>query len=351
MKFIDFFSGIGGFRAGMEMAGHECLGHCEIDKYANMSYQAMHLLCSDELSALEKMGIKQAQQYMKNWKGNEWYQQDVTTIQANEIPKADCWCFGFPCQDISAAGKGAGFNGRRSSLFYAITKIIRELEEKDRPTFLFIENVKNLLSVNGGFDFAKLLIELDEIGYDAEWQIINSKCFRVPQNRERHFIIGHLRGRDTPKVFPIPGANGKTGGKVKIIAHRKGFRRNLQVFDTSGICETLDTAQGGGRGPHIMCCGRVHKGMSGKVYHSKGISPTVTTNGDIKVIITVKSTGEQHKTIARRLTPKECFRLQAFTDEQFRRASLVNSNSQLYKQAGNSVTVSVIYEIAKRLQL
>ena len=101
-------------------------------------------------------------------------------VRASDMPKADCWCFGFPCQDISVAGKQAGFSGKRSSLFFAVTGLIRDLEKEDRPSYLLVENVKNLLSVNGGFDFARLLIELDAIGYDAQWQVINSACY-VPR--------------------------------------------------------------------------------------------------------------------------------------------------------------------------
>lgn len=148
MKFIDFFAGIGGFRLGLEMAGHECVGFCEYDKYAVKSYRAMH-----------------------DTEG-EWFKNDVRDIRADELPRADIWCFGFPCQDISIAGKQKGMReGTRSGLFYAVTSLIRELKEEDRPSILFIENVKNLLSINGGWDFAKVLIELDEIGYDAEWQV------------------------------------------------------------------------------------------------------------------------------------------------------------------------------------
>lgn len=182
MKFLDFFSGIGGFRLGMELAGHECIGHSEKDKFAEKSYRAMH-----------------------NIKESEWFQDDITKIRAEDLPRADVWCFGFPCQDISIGGNKTGFNGNRSSLFFAVTRLIREAREEDKPNYLFIENVRNLFSVNQGFDFLKLQIELAQIGYDCEWQLLNSRDFGVPQNRERVFIIGHLRGRSTRKVFPIRG--------------------------------------------------------------------------------------------------------------------------------------------------
>ena len=205
MKFIDWFAGIGGFRAGLEQAGHDCIGFCEYDPFATRSYIVMHLLTDDERLKLKDLEIRKAQKYIDREiipriEEREWYRNDVRTVNATDIPRADCWCFGFPCQDISVAGKQVGFNGHRSSLFFTVTKLIRELEEKDRPSYLLIENVKNLLSVNRGLDFAKLLVELDEIGYDAEWQVINSADY-VPQNRERVFVVGHFRGRSTSKVF------------------------------------------------------------------------------------------------------------------------------------------------------
>ena len=148
MTFLDLFSGIGGFRLAMEQAGHTCVGHCEIDKYANQSYIAMH-----------------------KPRECEWYADDITRVRAEDMPRADCWCFGFPCQDISIAGKQQGFAGQRSSLFFTVTSLIRGQTEENKPSCLLIENVKNLLSINGGVDFARLLMELDEIGYDAEWAL------------------------------------------------------------------------------------------------------------------------------------------------------------------------------------
>lgn len=251
MKFIDFFAGIGGFRRGMELAGHECVGFCEFDKFATASYISMHLLTEEQRKALEDIPIKQRQKEIlkEEYRNGEWYANDIRRVYAGDIPKADCWCFGFPCQDISVAGKQAGFQGNRSSLFFRVMYLVGQLKEEDKPTYLFIENVKNLLSVNGGWDFSRLLIEMEQCGYDAEWQVLNSKDYEVPQNRERCFIIGHLRGRSTSKIFPIEGTDGENS--VQIIAHKDGYRRNTQVFSPDGITETLDTGQGGGRGHHV----------------------------------------------------------------------------------------------------
>jgi DNA (cytosine-5)-methyltransferase 1 len=416
------------------------------------------------------------------------------------------------CQDISVAGKQLGFQGNRSSLFFRVMYLIGQLKEEDKPTYLFIENVKNLLSVNGGWDFARLLIEMEQGGYDAEWQVLNSKDFGVPQNRERCFIVGHLRGRSTAKVFPVERTDGENS--ISIIGHKDGYRRNTQVFDQNGITETLDTAQGGGRGHHValpcfidLCnrgtettsiarClqARYYKGagtykaqnsgiaipvltpdraekrqngrrfkedgepmftLTGQDRHGVGIEPLgVLRNvrsdygkeirkdyeaGNIKIsrhefpesevrddgVVNTLSTVQKDNQLAvkvaeatkqgysecrvgvdsvnlsvpgsktrrgrvgqeiastldtscnqgifvqvseeltvyavwyekyqcyiaiRRLTPKECFRLQGWTDDYFEKAQFVNSDSQLYKQAGNGVTVNVIEAIAEKLR-
>lgn len=288
MKFIDFFAGIGGFRRGMELAGNECVGFCEFDKFAVASYTLMHLITDSQRETLAEMPIKQRQKEIlkDEYRNGEWYANDIRSIRADEIPRADCWCFGFPCQDISIAGKQKGFNGHRSSLFFAVTRLIRDLEEEDRPKYLFIENVKNLLSINRGGDFLKLLIELDEIGYDAEWQLLNSKDFGVPQNRERVFIIGHLRGRSTGEVFPVEGTSPENSvcqiGNYLRTKTRENPNQG-RIYDTKGIAPCLNKMDGGGREPSIVIkmIGNTNpsgRGMNGNVYGCNGIAPNLTTN-------------------------------------------------------------------------
>lgn len=451
MKFIDFFAGIGGFRRGMELAGHECVGFCEFDKFATASYISMHLLTDEQRKALEDIPIKKRQKEIlkEEYRNGEWYANDIRRVYAGDIPKADCWCFGFPCQDISVAGKQVGFQGNRSSLFFRVMYLVGQLKEEDKPTYLFIENVKNLLSVNGGWDFARLLIEMEQWGYDAEWQVLNSKDFGVPQNRERCFIIGHLRGKSTAKVFPIEGADGKNS--IQIIAHKNGYRRNTQVFGSDGITEALDTGQGGGIA--IKVIGEVNSSQDGKVLgidgitkcHSAGhnnnpkiaipvLTPdraekrqngrrfkedsepmfTLTSQDRHGVAISLNPLGGLYTGVSkefyrgiyegcfrclkanthdsgvalklnvlninsnkgifvrvsdelivyavwyekyqcyiaiRKLTPRECFRLQGWSDDYFEKAQFVNSDSQLYKQAGNGVTVTVIETIARKMNV
>ena len=430
MKFIDWFAGIGGFRRGMELAGHECVGFCEFDKFAVASYTSMHLITEEQREYLATLDLKARQKEIlkEEYRNGEWYASDVRTVDARSLPEADIWCFGFPCQDISVAGKQLGFTGNRSSLFFRIMYILGQLEEEKKPTYLFIENVKNLLSVNGGWDFARLLTELDKRGYDAEWQVLNSKYFGVPQNRERCFIIGHLRGRSTTEVFPVEGTDGADHlhGMINIVGHRDGYRRNMQVFDPEGVTETLDTGlardykdakkvaipiltpdratkrQDGRRFKEdgeeaFTLTGQDRHGvavevdvqpieMSGfKVSESKGVAHALNANDQRKIFgahqsrtmvghnVTMANTLEtscnhgifvqisedltvyavwypkkQCYIAIRKLTPRECFRLQGWTDDYFERAEFVNSNSQLYKQAGNGVTVNVIEAIAEK---
>lgn len=495
MKFIDFFAGIGGFRRGMELAGHECVGFCEFDKFTTASYISMHLLTEEQRKVLEDIPIKKRQKEIlkEEYRNGEWYANDIRRVYAGDIPKADCWCFGFPCQDISVAGKQAGFQGNRSSLFFRVMYLVGQLKEEDKPTYLFIENVKNLLSVNGGWDFARLLIEMEQWGYDAEWQVLNSKDFGVPQNRERCFIIGHLRGRSTSKIFPIEGTDGKNSVSLNLLGCLNG--RNSQrdrVYSDNGLAPTISTKPGGNTEPKVSILfdtsyigqdgkARIYenicptltsrdykeprsvgvvcnvnpsgKGMNGNVYDSTGLSPTLTTNkgeGN-KIAIQVltpdriekrqngrrfKEDGEPMFTLTsqdrhggaislnplgglytgvskefyrgiyegcfrclkanthdsgvalklnvlninsnkgifvrvsdelivyavwyekyqcyiaiRKLTPRECFRLQGWSDDYFEKAQFVNFDSQLYKQAGNGVTVTVIETIARKMNV
>lgn len=360
MNFIDFFAGIGGFRLGMEQAGHKCIGFCEYDKFAVASYKSMHLLTDKQIEYIKNistppkkdgkrnLNARQKEIQKEKYINGEWYASDIRAINAIEIPRADCWCFGFPCQDISIAGQQNGFKGNRSSLFFAVTKLIRELEEKDRPSYLFVENVKNLLSVNGGFDFAKLLIELDEIGYDAEWDVINSAEV-VPQNRERIFVIGHLRGRSTRRVFPITNGNRQAielqGQQTNTLTTKISHTGGTYIVESEQHDKKINTVIN-------------NKNQRKRVYGTDGLSQRLILVKAAGIYLRwqflfLRPTDMEYMTKKniRQLTPLEYFRLQGYPDDYFYKAQLVNSDSQLYKQAGNGVTVSVIYEIAKKMEV
>lgn len=415
MKFIDLFAGIGGFRLGMESAGHECVAFCEIDKFARASYKAIH-----------------------NTEG-EIELHDITTVTDDEIRNlghVDAICGGFPCQAFSIAGYRRGFEDTRGTLFFEIARFASIL----KPKYLFLENVKGLLNHDKGDTFEVILSALDELGYDVEWQVLNSKDFGVPQNRERVFIIGHLRGERGRKIFPIGGENEKSSAErlgINILGNTKNPNGTAQgtrdmVHDPKGIVGTLTATdykgpkqvaipvltpdrankrQNGRRfktdgEPMFTLTGQDRHGIvvagnlagsheqNGRIYDVNGISPTLNTmqGGDRQPKIRVREatkqgyaeasvgdsvnlahpnsktrrgrvgkqiantllTGESQGVVEpsfriRKLTPRECWRLQGFPDWAFDKAQEVNSNSQLYKQAGNSVTVNVIKEIARCL--
>lgn len=151
MTFLDFFAGIGGFRKGFELCGMRCVGHCEIDKYADRSYRAIH-----------------------DVKEDEWYAADITKVAPADLPRADLWAGGFPCQDISVAGRQRGLDGARSGLFFTLAQLVKGQSPENRPTWIVLENVKNLLSIHGGWDFATVLDTLASLGYHIEYGLLNT---------------------------------------------------------------------------------------------------------------------------------------------------------------------------------
>lgn len=336
MKFLDLFAGIGGFRLGVESAGHECIGFCEIDKFARASYKAIH-----------------------NTEG-EIELHDITRVTDDEIRaigEVDVICGGFPCQAFSIAGARRGFEDTRGTLFFEIARFASIL----KPKYLFLENVKGLLNHDKGNTFKTIVGALDELGYDVEWQVLNSKNFGVPQNRERVFIVGHLRESSGRQVFPIIGENEKSSvdKQIKVTGNLNGsHEQNGRIYDANGISPTLNTMQGGDRQPKIIVKEATKQGYSeAEVGDSINLSHpnSKTRRGRVgKQIANTLLTGESQGVVEpdfriRKLTPRECWRLQGFPDWAFDKAQEVNSNSQLYKQAGNSVTVNVIAAIAERL--
>ena len=400
MKFLDLFAGVGGFRMGLESLGHECVGFCEIDKFARKSYKAIY----DTEGEIELHDITEVT-------NEEWRKLRGTV---------DIICGGFPCQAFSIAGKRKGFlDETRGTLFFEIARAAKEIQ----PPLLFLENVKGLLSHDHGRTFRTILSTLDELGYDAEWQVLNSKDYGVPQNRERVFIVGHLRGAGGRPVFPITGKNPTVdsckpkrlgnGSKVAIpvltpdrAKKRQNGRRvknngepmfTLTAQDRHGVMIRVREATKKGYaeatvGDYVNLEFPTSKTRRGRV--GKQVANTLLTSGDqgVAVLRPVRTkygkeirkayeNGEVEEsrhnmtkleprrdglsnTITtvqkdnflkdglkiRKLTPRECWRLQGFPDWAFDKAQEVNSNSQLYKQAGNSVTVNVIKAIAERLE-
>lgn len=658
LTFIDFFAGIGGFRRGMELAGHKCVGFCEFDKYATASYTSMHLITEEQKEYLKTLPLKKRQKEIlqEEYRNGEWYVSDIRDANVRNLPKADCWCFGAPCfvkgtlitthrglipieeiktgdmvlthknrfkrvlmpmvnrkkgiwtlevqgtpitevtgnhrfyvrdvhidrksdkdtiftvtisdpywkevrqftgkeliqipndgtlqsnknnflfdyvldnclwkpiehisynpnrvetvynmeveddhsytansmgvhncQDFSIAGKRAGLDGDRSSLIREIFRLLEEQKEENRPEWLIYENVKGMLSSNRGLDYLSILSEMDRLGYDIEWQNINSKWF-VPQNRERIYTIGHLRRFGRRKVLPVTGTDGENC--VQQIDQLYGYEKEKnpsggRVYSEKGICATLESGHGMSQPQVRVVCNTNPSGhgMNGNIYDSQAAAPALTTNKgegskiSINIIGKINSSqdglvhsingisqcqsaghgncakvaipvidvthldktqngrrlkenedpmftltaqdrhgvviepiggiyafnsekfgtpiykdfvptlkAEKHDTSVvlktsikktnndgiyteipggfltycvwyekyqryiaiRKLTPKECFRLQGWSDEYFERAAFVNSDSQLYKQAGNGVTVDVVNAIGKQIYL
>lgn len=458
MTFLDLFAGVGGFRRGMELAGHKCVGFCEWDKFAAASYTSMHLITDDQRAHLATMELKKRQKEIlkEKYRNGEWYSADVRLIRGDNVPKADCWCFGAPCQDFSVAGQRKGLDGDRSSLVREVFRVLGELEEEHRPEWLIYENVKGMLSSNRGWDFLAIVLEMEQLGYDVEWELFNTKNFGVPQNRERVYTVGHLRSRGRKQIFPLKGTVREDSVPVKIIGHRDGYRRNTQVFAPDGVTEALSTCQGGGREHHTIVpvqfgidkniqgdeiqqanalTAREDRGVSNFKQTGTAVAIPVLTpdrpvkrqngrrfkdNGDESFALTaqdrhgvalkVKEATKQGYAIAhegdsinlsipgsktrrgrvgnavantldckceqavfvklsddltvyavwyekyqcyiaiRKLTPRECFRLQGWTDDYFEKAAFINSDSQLYKQAGNGVTVNVVQTIGEAIK-
>ena len=329
MNFIDLFAGIGGFRLGMQRAGHKCLAYCEIDKFARRTYEANFDTTGE----------------------TKW--TDITKVTDKEIKefgkqnRIDVICGGFPCQPFSVAGKREGFKNARGNLFFEIMRFAEVL----KPNYLFLENVKGILSNGGGTTFTKILQTLDAVGFDVEWQLLNSKDYGVSQNRERVFIVGHLRGKRTRQIFPLIGDAGENPCKLQELTTNS--KQGMRVYSPNGLSVTL-SSQGGGLGAKTGLYGFIDLTKNGakitqnartlQARYDKGVT---NRKGETSGVVI-----QRENIRIRKLTPLETFRLQGLPDEHYYNARAAGlSDTQLYKQAGNAVTVPVIYEIAKRLEI
>lgn len=304
MKFFDLFSGIGGFHLGMEMAGHECVGACEIDKYKNIIYQ----------KRFPKTRI---------WK-------DARTIVTAELPDFEVLCAGFPCQAFSIAGKRRGFEDTRGTIFFEITRIAKE----KRPRILLLENVKGLLSHCKGKTYRIIRDTLDEMGYTVEWQLLNSKYF-VPQNRERIIIIGHLRGESSREIFPV----GETNEMVTRDESKKGkqFSHIANCIDANYYKGTDKHGQRTMIAIPVLTPDRMKKRQNGRRFKIDGDPMFTLTTQDIHGIF------NGHR--VRRLTPLECERLQGFSDGWTEDVS----DTRRYRGTGDAVTVDVVNYVGEML--
>jgi len=381
MKAISLFAGIGGFDLALERNGYQIVYANEWDKYASQIY---------------------------NKHFGEVDTRDITTVPATDIPDHDLLCGGFPCQAFSVAGKRAGFNDTRGTLFFEIARILSD----KRPRHFLLENVKGLLSHDSGKTFQTILGVLSDLGYDCQWQVLNSKNFGVPQNRERVFIVGNLRGVSRPEVFPITKSSEShlkySGGVISAREqwlkdgnnNSRNFSQGQRIYSSEGISQTLAGNAGGQGGKtglyeiidkkgksknkdyastltggahsggnhsdmdllklHAMRWRRTEKGKearrqsqgAGKDYtpFGSGYRELIPVEGKPIGTITSQAVAKDslvgNQTSIRRLTPTECERLQGFPDGWTEGIS----DTQRYKCLGNAVTVNVVEEIVKRLK-
>ncbi|ASK14443.1 TPA: DNA (cytosine-5-)-methyltransferase [Bacillus cereus] len=468
-KFVSLFSGVGGFEQVINKLGGKCVMSSEIDKFANQAYEVLY-------------GHKTV--------------GDVTKVAAGDVPEHDVLVGGFPCQAFSVAGKRLGFDDTRGTLFFEVARIAKEKQ----PKLLLLENVKGLISHDKGKTLDTIIKTLNDIGYTVDFNVLNSKYFGVPQNRERIFIVGILNGETEP--WKIEGNNVVTKGKRRIstlegvktfnfdwpaqdtvttrlrdiledevderyylseektarliaqleetkvekradtepqmVGHVdiKGHDAIKRVYSAEGVSPTLTTMGGGHREPKIAVLGHSGSGgQKGHIYDSEGLCSCLTATDykqpkqiavqEVRPVLTpdciekrqngrrfkendepsftltaqdrhgvaIREATKQGYAIAevgdsinvqfpnsktrrgrvgkgvaqtletscnqatltpsyriRKLTPKECFRLQGFLDSEFDKLVGAGiSNSQLYKMAGNAVTVNVIEAIGTRL--
>lgn len=416
MKYLDLFSGAGGFRSAFEqIPGTECVGHCEIDVHADKSYRALF-----------------------HTEG-EWFCNDARQIDTAGLPDFDLVCGGFPCQSFSIAGHRKGFEDTRGTLFFEIARILKAR----KPPFVLLENVPGLLSHDEGRTFAVILGTLSQLGYHVEWQVLNSKDFGVPQSRQRVFIVGYLGAGCAGKILPILGTNGAS--LVQVLGGAQGLR----VYDPEGIACT-QAAQAGGMGGKTglyavgfnrkdgithglkeayalnasnfrglnrnqsqtavlktddasfidLCAGNpkltdtarcvtANYGKTTLCYHKGERSGVLETDGVLLIKEATKcgfkpanigdtvdlsyatsntrrgrvgrdvahtlDTGSTQGVVTlsgriRKLTPRECFRLQGYREDQIDKILAITSDSQAYKQAGNGVTVNVVYAIGLKIK-
>jgi len=376
MKFIDLFAGIGGFRYGLEKVGK----HLQEQRTSRNDLRPKGTKSKPNTSQKRR---KSSNAYCCVW-SNEWNKyasqiykkhygeintQDIRAVKPSQIPKHDLICAGFPCQSFSIAGKRKGFGDTRGTLFYEILRIARF----HRTPYLFLENVKGLLNHDKGQTFSVILESLDELGYDCQWQVLNSKNFGVPQNRERVFIIGHLRGKSRPKVFPLREGGRANFSGVKIIdaynrkqakeigairsnmlnsgsliyegaimseknkkwlndgkKHSRNFPQGQRVYSDKGIASTIAGnagGLGGKTGLYAVRWSRTEKGKKarhesqkeGRDYtpFNEGHRELVRAREQISGCVTHavnKDALLEHDMKIRRLTPTECSRLQSFPD-------------------------------------
>jgi DNA (cytosine-5)-methyltransferase 1 len=358
IRVFDAFSGIGGFRSAFErVGGFEFVGWCEIDKFAQKAYRALYDT------------------------GGEQFYENIRDIDARGLADFDLLVGGFPCQPFSVAGKRKGIADERGDLFFELARILKE----KRPRYFIFENVPGLLGIEKGQTFAKIIETLCELGYCVEWLVHDSSGFGVPQKRRRVYIAGCLGRNCSGQILAFGESDSKNSRKVKQLV---GGSQGQRVYAPDGLAVTQCSGSGGMGGktglyfidynppPNITDLARcVTARQDSGVSNHKGEHSAVLVEDEPRAIInpfkeTTRQNGRRikepnepmftltvtdrhgivHHGRIRRLMPCECWKLQGFTKEQFEKVVAIGmSDAQLYKQAGNAVTVNVVEAIARNL--
>lgn len=323
MKYFDAFSGIGGFRQGFQQYG-ECIGHCDINKQANLTYESIY--------------------------GTENTFTDITKITDEEwltLRGVDVFLGGVPCTSFSIAGKRKGFEDERGigSLFFDYLRGVR----LSNPNFVFIENVKGLVSHDKGRTIQTMVNSLNELGYVVDYSVLNATEFGIPQKRDRVFILGVKKElykgsifnqlkKETPKViadileyihiedFEHLNRESKLLKDLELSPYTKDF-----LTEKKQVVHCINSKKANGKQPS----------QQDRIYDVLGILPTISASLGGRYLIF-----DNNHNKLRKITPKEAWRAQGFKDEDFEKARLVTSNGQLYKQAGNAIPAPLSIALA-----
>lgn len=367
--FLSLFSGIGGIDLGLERAGWDCVGQVEIDPYRRGILER-HWPGVPRWDDVRGLCVRDPESRLGSERGSVREDVPVQSLvderadREHEPAGVDLICGGFPCQDLSVAGKRAGLEGARSSLWWEFHRIADAIH----PRWVLVENVPGLLSSHKGRDFALLLTSLADLGYGFAWRILDSRYFGVPQRRRRVFIVGHL-GAESPEPFlPFlesgegnPSESGETGTDVAgTLGGGSGKRGWADDFDRSGAFVTgraLTQGQrwdgetetfvahaphrdpGGVSAPDTKDYVAYHENIDGKVYGSGEVPALRNWQKDSPMLVSSS---------VRRLTPVECCRLQGFPDDWLGEPN-APPDSPRYAALGDAVTVPVAEWIGRRL--
>ena len=354
MKFVSFFAGVGGLDLGLEQAGYDCLAQVEIDKNCQKVLRYQY-------PEVKRFG-------------------DVSKINPKDLPEADLYVGGFPCQDLSLGNtRRKGFEGKRSSLWHEFIRCV----EYRAPTYVLAENVKGLLSARNGEDMGIVVKSLADRGYSCEWRVLDSQYFGVPQRRKRGFIVGtkidrHLGGKPYKSILfeqkslsgdidkgnkaqqditsPIERSSGKTDKGIKgCLVDKDGLKvqEPYRVFGIDGVAPTLTTGKKTILDIFIKSKKPSYKDDFER-WTTENVHPTLTCfdNGDVRT--NAAAVTNEYK--VRRLTPIECERLHGLPDD-WTKLGIDDNGDEVkipetarYRQMGNAVTVPVAKWIGLRLK-